>query len=928
MLTVTDQYWKTASISKDIDVNSTLRPELKLIPWPITWQQLLQFKSTVNRSVWNYTWDFWDWTSPIESESATETEHQYSKRWIYAVRLTVTDKDEDSNTVLEKAFIWEINQPIIAYQVKDSQWFQIQSTDSCIVKNESWSSSEEMAYSVDRYSNITIDPSISVNTKWVSNWLQYVFEKESVVWVDQARISNQFTTSFNEIWCHYVDLTVKDLNIWKQENTRIWFNVKNALPTIGNVTVSFPQPSDDYNTSPFQTETTTNQPLFWCSWTNNITIKVTAENPNDADWNISRLKFYYYNTDDPDRILDHQESWYEVPYAYFVVPKKAWEYKFWVMVYDNDGWMVDSDDYLASNPSLYIPAVCENSDVPIVTLKVNHTNIQVWDDVTYSIISKISTENEDFKTDRTFYYDFTWDWTWDLVTKKDTVTHTFTESYEYWVTPRAAVEYRWKLWQAEWATIFVKNGIRPTLLYNSIWNIVIFRDLSVWIMQKREICFETSECEAWNAKFRKTHISTINANELTWGTSTPITEHDCFIQKYDEYWVHNVSMYLKNKYWNEVNTWFLVKTSANSENWRIAPWVNMITIPETTFNNANPEIFLNKKMNNTVVMYINNEGGGTCFVDKDIEYDTDYDGKSDNDKDIECNKLAKVQYDPDYKNTVWRVYFTNNGRLTFKNFYVTLEGVILELDDDMKEIYDDITQLFDWIEDLSIENTNLKRSLDRLRKNLNNRLETTSLVMTINDQINEWWIKMDIHQKELLESILARLSNEDTIITVWISAYEKNKKEILGLLWDYQPSLKTTVENKFKHFEENLSWYDSEQRAKELESIRETVINNGKKNKWISNEEPLINQRFCNIFSYFDISSYTKKCEASVQIVDNYDKSQWDVTVKKEKKWFPLRLKIILIILAWWLLVMWWVIVFFSVKAKMNSASESDEDEW
>jgi hypothetical protein len=33
----------------------------------------------------------------------------------------------------------------------------------------------------------------------------------------------------------------------------------------------------------------------------------------------------------------------------------------------------------------------------------------------------------------------------------------------------------------------------------------------------------------------------------------------------------------------------------------------MITIPETTFNNTNPEIFLSKAMNNELVMYINNE---------------------------------------------------------------------------------------------------------------------------------------------------------------------------------------------------------------------------------------------------------------------------------------------------------------------------------
>jgi hypothetical protein len=69
--------------------------------------------------------------------------------------------------------------------------------------------------------------------------------------------------------------------------------------------------------------------------------------------------------------------------------------------------MIDSEDYLASNPSIYFPAACGDADVPTVTLKVGSTNIQVGDTVTYSVISKISSDNEDFQVDRTFYYDFT-----------------------------------------------------------------------------------------------------------------------------------------------------------------------------------------------------------------------------------------------------------------------------------------------------------------------------------------------------------------------------------------------------------------------------------------------------------------------------------------------------------------------------------------
>ena len=926
-LTVTDQYGKTASISRYIDVKSTLRPEIEVIPWPITWWKTMQFKSTINRTAWDYAWDFWDWTPYINSENAKETQHVYWKRWIYTIKLTVKDKNWDENSVYEKAFIWETDYPIAAYRVTNSKWYRIQSRDVCRIENESGNYDKEESYAVDRYSKIIINPSLSVNTKWTTEWLRYVFEKQAIAWSNKSTTTNQFTTSFSELGCHYVDLTVQDRNVSKQDKVRIWFNVKNALPTINNVTLSFPQYTET-STNPlgFTTDTNSNKSIFDCTWTNNLTIKVTAVDPKDSDWNVSRLRFYYYNIDDPDRILEFKESWISAPYVYFVIPKIAWEYKFWVMVYDNDWWMINSDDYLASNPSVYFPAACGDADVPTVTLKVSNTNIQVWDTVTYSVVSRISSDNEDFQTDRTFYYDFTWDWVWDLVTKKDSVTYTFEETYEDWVTPRAAVEYRWKLWQGEWATILVKNWIKPILLYNSIWNIVIFRDLSVWVMQEREICFEKSECEAWNKKFKKTSISTVSPEELTGGTVTPITEKDHFLQKYEDYWTHKVSIYFKNKYWIEVEKEYDVKTSSNTNNWKIAPWVNMITIPETTFNNTNPEIFLSKDMKNTLIMYINNDSQEECYVDTDIARDSDWDGKTDNDMDVLCNKMVKIVYEPNYESSIWRLYFTNNWQLTFKNFYVTFEWSILELDEEKRELYRDISTLINGIEDITIENTDLKRSLDRLRKNLNNRPEVTTIVITINEQIENWWIKIDLKQKESLDSILNRLSNEDTIVSVWMNEYEKNREEILASLPEGQWSIKTTVEGMFQNFDETAYQYTPEEKAKELESIRNTIIDDGKKNRWMYNENDFTIY-FCNIFDYYEIPTYTKKCWWDLlPIIENYDK--WKTTDTSSSKWgFPLWLKIVLIILVWWLLTMWWVIVFFSIKAKLSSTSESDEDE-
>ena len=925
-LTVTDQYWKTASVSKDVDVNSTLRPEIELIPWPITWGNTMQFKSTVNREVWDYTWDFWDESSVIESEGATDVQHVYWHKWIYSVKLTVTDQEGDSNTVLEKAFIWEVKYPIAAYDVMDSEWFKIQSSDVCIVKDESWRTRKEVAYPVDRYSKITIDWSKSVNTQWTSNGLQYVFEKETVLGSDKDKATKQFTTSFNETGCHYVHFILTD-SLWKQDTGFIRFNVKNALPKVKNVSISIPQLTENQNTIWFTSSNDSAQQLFACSWGSNITIKVTAVDASDPDWNISRLKFYYYNADDSSRILEYKETWLDVPYVYFVVPKVAWEYKFGVMVYDNDDGRIDSNEYLASNPSLYIPAVCENSGVPIVTLKVDRNNIQVGDEVEYSIVSRISSDDEDFKVDRVFYYDFTWDWSWDLVTKKDTVSYIFNEAYDDWILPRAGVEYRWKLWQTVGKTIFVKNGIKPILLYNSIWNTVIFRDLSVWILQKKEICFEKSECEAWNTKFRRIYISKVSPDELTWGTKTSITENDYSIRKYDDYWNHDVSVYLKSKYAIEVKTWFTVKTSNNSQNWQIAPWVNMITIPETTLTNENPEIFLSKRMDDTLIMYINNDSWEECFVDIDTATDSDGNGKPDDDRDVLCNKIAKIKYEPDYESTIGSVYFTNNGKLTFKNFYVTFEWIVSWLDDEKKEIYEDITTLINWIEDKYVENTNLKKSLDRLRKSLNNRMEIASLLSMINEEKNEKKLRIDEYQMQLLESIISRLANEDTVISVWISEYEKNKREILALI-DKQSSLKHKVEEKFQDFDENMNSYTQEQKAKELEGIWNVILEENKKSK-IWYDETDFNFFFCNIFDYFDVSMYTKKCNSTApEITNNYNKSQWNPSSASEKSWwFPWWLKVILIILVWWLLVMWWVIVFFSIKAKLSSSSESD-DEW
>ena len=119
------------------------------------------------------------------------------------------------------------NRPKADYKIIDNKWYYMEQTDICKITDENWNTYNEKAYSLGRYYEFTIDPSASVNTRWTSQWLKYVFEKENLIWASEAKAANQLTTSFSEIWCHYVDLTVQDVNIWKQDKVRIWFNVKN-----------------------------------------------------------------------------------------------------------------------------------------------------------------------------------------------------------------------------------------------------------------------------------------------------------------------------------------------------------------------------------------------------------------------------------------------------------------------------------------------------------------------------------------------------------------------------------------------------------------------------------------------------------------------------------------------------------------------------
>jgi len=62
-----------------------------------------------------------------------------------------------------------------------------------------------------------------------------------------------------------------------------------------------------------------------------------------------------------------------------------------------------------------------------VTLRVDQSQVDVGDEVTFDVISKIVSGRPDFVAQRTIYYDFDGDGAWDLTTKDDRVKYAYTK---------------------------------------------------------------------------------------------------------------------------------------------------------------------------------------------------------------------------------------------------------------------------------------------------------------------------------------------------------------------------------------------------------------------------------------------------------------------------------------------------------------------
>ncbi|MFA7298823.1 MAG: PKD domain-containing protein [Candidatus Absconditabacterales bacterium] len=892
-----DDYGKLAEISKDIEIISTLRPEIFVVPVATPWGNPMNFVVKTNQPILNYQWDFADKdTRTIQTDKIA---HTYKKAGMYKVVLKVSGADGMENEVTKNVFVGEKNYPVVGFNVLDKTSNIQTQSDECM---DIEGSGMVPAYRIDRYQEFSIDPSLSVNTKGEKIGLQFFFQPQNNEIFKQL----VFKYKFSELGCTYIDLTSEDTTISKSDKYRIYFKVVNALPRLDNIVLFFPQYGNEVGVG-FKENNT--KDIFNDTF-DPLIVKVSATNPVDPDGFISYYKWYYYYKDDPTRAIETKITPGNITYAFFSLPRVPGEFMFGVTMYDNDEGQQSNEDIIGNGPLVFFPPDVSRPDIPLVTLKSDLASVEIGDEVTFDVVSKIISDRPDFIKERTIQYDFDGDGTWDLTTKSDRVKHIFTEPNEFGYRPRAAVLYRGYKGVGVGGTIVVKNGLKPMLLSDAFEKLVIFRDVSLGTITNKDICLSLKECK----------------ND----SGFVVTTGDAFTFTYPDFGKYFISMDVKDIYANMANkkrTLNLTTGTANAGDFHI------LSIPEVSIASGVIDFFVGKNLNNSILMYIKyDDSRGTCYVDTDIAFDTNDDTIKDNDKDFLCNELYLKKYEPKYESVVGRIYYTKTDTtLVSKDFTISFLDFEANLDPEMTIVYKEINNFINTMEGVGLTGDmgDFRTLMVGLRDGLIDQIDTKSNIVSVKDYYETRNIQLTAEQKILLEDIFMKLTDKAVSAAGGGNEYQQSKAEILSIL---PSNLAVDVEGLFKEFESVISdtQADSSQQDKRKQVLQD-IITLITKNIAVEGQAVQTNQidpldmktiimpNMCRILAFYGIISDACPND-NVRIVTNADTIKADNAAGGSSWW-----KIVFIILGIIAGIFVILVIIFAVRAKMNQEEDNGE---
>lgn len=920
-LTVSDKYGKISEITKDIIVESILRPILTIRPKASVWKTYVTFSLKSNLEVLQYERDFGD-GSVARVNRNNVMRHEYQRVGAYKVTVKATDENGTTNTVYDTVYIGEKDSPIAAYEIHNEYGTKLAENDKCETEN----GQQHNAYRVDRHQRFNINTSASVNAQGTPNQLRYYFQAKN----DEIITSQHFSYKFNSLGCQYIDYTLEDSSLGKTVKERIWFKVVNAIPKLDNLSISFPQYGNEIWIW-FQQGNKT-QDIF-NSGVDPIIIKVNADNAYDSDGSISYFKRYYYPKDNPNKIIATKISPGTIPYTFFSVPKQPGEFMFGVKMFDNDNGTQTSEEIIGNGPIVIFPNQWGQPDIPIVTLKSDKINAEVGEEITFDIISKILSDRSDFVKERTIQLDFDWDGTIDLTTKDDRVKYTYTKpSGKNPYTPVAKVLYRDYIGQWEGAEILIKYWIKPALIGTTLWTTAFFKDVSIGTLIEREICRDIVQCDKGNTRYIDTEVA-----EQVGGVYQPLTKKT-FKVHYPAPGKYTVRIKAKDSNGNEAINTLEIEISEKSDSTTIGSWLEIISLPKIEQSEKwHLEVFVGKQLNNEVMLYIKTASNNDkCRLDSDIAKDKNFDGKADNDVEFGCNRILNITYIPTTESSIGRIFYQadGTGKILQKDFTVTFAHYENSfLSDELKNQYTAITELLNTIDDSSsVANADLKIMLTSLRNDLVDINTTRANVIQIEDLLSKKTVKLSSKQEEKLNWILIALSDHATLSAKGASSYEVAKSEILALL---PLALQQEANKHFTNFDHAEQLAHSGLDVKTirewaLQSIYTTIADNAvnPSNIWANqigtdDFKAVVEPHLCNIAKDYSISA--QYCSDAYQGDDSTKVIPTIAsTTTTTSSTFPVWLKVVLWILGIVVVGFIGVVVAFAIKAKLREKYDEE----
>lgn len=878
-LTVKDKYGKSSSITKSIEIESTLRPEISINPnYTVIWKPIAINVNT-NKSVAYYEYFFWDGeNSKTQSDFV---EHTYDKAWVYDLKINVSSVDGDSNSINKKVFIWQRWAPLGIYHIY--KWDNQQLTSTyCPVPRENWTWNIFVeAYEIGRMQNFTIDASKSVNWKWTDDMLNVYFRKENS---NENILKNKLNINFDELWCKRIDLYVQDLSTNKLDKKSIYFKVVNTKPELKDLSMYFPQYAGNQWTNSFQPQVwnyDTPKDIFE-AWFDPLLVKLTAKWAKDPDSPfISNYRWYYYRKWDRSNLIDVKETPYNINQIVFSVPKIPWEYIFWVDVCDVDWECTNSEDYLKSKLIVNIPPSSENPDIPQVnSVRIDKWNekwvweVNVWEKISIKVNSEILSNKSDFNSTRTIKYDFDNDWNYDLTTKKEEVEHIFKKPWKYKV--KVKVVYRWYGWIWYSTPIIVKEWLKPMIDLTNKGHILLYNDLSFWNIKEKQLCFDMIKCKNSPSDFL-------------------VKNKDYWYINYTSSWNKLLLFNIKDDYGNEkiLRKRISIKDDKNSF---------LLSLPENNSNRLWYNIVAAWMYEDYIIVYYKSENDN-CFIDKNISIDSNQDNDTTNDKDLSCNKVYKLNY-----TNIPEVSLRIHDGEDKKDIKVEFANLKLSLPSEYKKQYEKLQAFIDKYSQ-SNENTYFVKLLSDLLNNLDDKIDKDAILIQLNDYIDE----NNIEDKEEIKSLILSLSDKSTQAAFW-----KEETVIDNLRMDIEIILQTESNKEeldalFKELENTTS---KEERKSILQNILNIWLN--MKKAWEIDDESLqiIKTSICSLLKYYEIPS--QLCWTGID----------DKNIKKTNSWFTMRtiLKIVWRILAIFLIIFIIIVTIFIIKAKKNREENSKEE--